>query len=197
MNAQANQHIENIIQEPISISDFIETMVDSIVDETQKAYHCETQRVLDVLIAAAWNKRKQLSGTASVANGGRKGGAGGAWREKLYPDGAVPNVPASANLFSNGVARTPHRTTDSARTASSMHTASFLQTYMLRGKVLGDITMSELIVMEGETQIELRLIKMLRNHAANVAGYDTVSDVLNDETAMEYVKRAISGEDDE
>lgn len=197
MNAQAHRHTESISQEPLSVSDFIEIMLDDIVEETQKTYHCDAQRILDVIITTAWNKRKQLSGSTSVAIGKNQTSAGGVMAGSGHPRTASSANPSPAHSYGNGTARMPHRTTNGARAASAMHTASFLQTYMLRGKVLGDITMSELVIMEGETEVELRLIKMLRNHAANVAGYDTVSDVLNDETAMEYVKRAISGEADE
>lgn len=65
-----------------------------------------------------------------------------------------------------------------------------MNTFVLRNKVVGTITMAELRQMEGKTQFELRLIRMLRGHAANADGFATVAEIMNDDHLARYVAAA-------
>jgi hypothetical protein len=205
----------------MSLGEYIRHQLGAITPAAQALYAKTEAVVLTEIITAAFEMRRNSSGTGGQnldasngqrssadvpdANSGEDGHTSSASvglsvnaiisGHQNQDEAALRALPTTAICLPPPRPGT-RRTIESAHAASVTHINSFLKTYKLRGCILGDLTISELKTMEGETAFELRLIRLIKGHAANGDGDMLVYDILTEEKAQEYVKRAMNGDDD-
>ena len=95
---------------------------------------------------------------------------------------------------------TPADVIPSKRTPEIMratHNAIAMQSFRVRNRIVGGLTMNELRAIKGENEFENRLITLLLAHVANAEGDARVSDIMKDEHLCDYIDRARGGIDDE